>query len=364
MCGILGISNRNDHVFAELYDGLLMLQHRGQDASGMVTYNGEFFREKKANGLVKDVFDAAEAETLLGKVGIGHVRYPTAGSLSASEAQPFFVNAPYGIYLVHNGNITNTEEQRSKVTGKYSRHLRTTSDSEIMLNVLADKVADAIKVNGNDDPIRNIFAGVKMMMERIQGAYSVITMIAGVGLLAFRDPHGIRPLSVAQRDAGKNFRVLAAAVHLADAPDRHRCAINFEMQHGSSRHRRSLAVDAPCFPMRGYHVIQLFEFVEKGVDTCASRKKIQVRTRAMMPVRLQCGAATKRHLVQVDQCFEHCRCSFNDLGWLRMNAEGGHVHLGKCKRRVNYSRRLLATLMLWAIPRHILEATHGARETI
>ena len=149
MCGILGISNRNSHVFAELYDGLLMLQHRGQDASGMVTYNGEFFREKKANGLVKDVFDAAEAETLLGKVGIGHVRYPTAGSLSAAEAQPFFVNAPYGIYLVHNGNITNTEEQRSKVTGKYSRHLRTTSDSEIMLNVLADKVADAIKVNGN-----------------------------------------------------------------------------------------------------------------------------------------------------------------------------------------------------------------------
>lgn len=201
MCGILGISNRNSHVFAELYDGLLMLQHRGQDASGMVTYNGEFFREKKANGLVKDVFDAAEAETLLGKVGIGHVRYPTAGSLSAAEAQPFFVNAPYGIYLVHNGNITNTEEQRSKVTSKYGRHLRTTSDSEIMLNVLADKVFDAIKVNGNDNPIRNLFAGVKMMMERVQGAYSVITMIAGVGMLAFRDPHGIRPLSVAKRAA-------------------------------------------------------------------------------------------------------------------------------------------------------------------
>lgn len=201
MCGILGIASRQHEVFAELYDGLLMLQHRGQDASGIVTYTGEFFRERKANGLVKDVFNASDAETLRGKVGIGHVRYPTAGSLSASEAQPFFVNAPYGIYLVHNGNITNTAEQRDKVTAKYSRHLRTTSDSEILLNVLADKISDSIKVNGTVDPIRNLFAGVKMTMERIQGAYSVICMVAGVGMLAFRDPHGIRPLSIARRDA-------------------------------------------------------------------------------------------------------------------------------------------------------------------
>lgn len=201
MCGILGIASRNEDVFAEIYDGLLMLQHRGQDASGIVTYTGEFFRERKANGLVKDVFNAADAETLTGRIGMGHVRYPTAGSLSATEAQPFFVNAPYGIYLVHNGNITNTEEQREKVTAKYSRHLRTTSDSEVLLNVLADKVADAIKVNGNADPVRNLFAGVKMTMERIQGAYSVICLVAGVGMLAFRDPRGIRPLSVARREA-------------------------------------------------------------------------------------------------------------------------------------------------------------------
>lgn len=201
MCGILGIASRDHEVFAEIYDGLLMLQHRGQDASGIVTYNGEYFRERKENGLVKDVFNASHAETLRGNIGMGHVRYPTAGSLSAAEAQPFFVNAPYGIYLVHNGNITNTVEQREKVTAKYSRHLRTTSDSEILLNVLADKVSDAIKVNGTGDPIRNLFAGVKMTMERIQGAYSVICMVAGVGMLAFRDPHGIRPLSVARRDA-------------------------------------------------------------------------------------------------------------------------------------------------------------------
>ncbi|KCV81754.1 amidophosphoribosyltransferase [Actibacterium atlanticum] len=201
MCGILGIASRDHEVFAEIYDGLLMLQHRGQDASGIVTYNGEYFRERKENGLVKDVFDASNAETLRGNIGMGHVRYPTAGSLSASEAQPFFVNAPYGIYLVHNGNITNTAEQREKVTAKYSRHLRTTSDSEILLNVLADKISDAIKVNGTAEPIRNVFAGVKMTMERIQGAYSVICLIAGVGMLAFRDPNGIRPLSVARRDA-------------------------------------------------------------------------------------------------------------------------------------------------------------------
>ena len=204
MCGILGIASRTNDVYAEIYDGLLMLQHRGQDASGIVTYNGEFFRERKANGLVKDVFNTSDAETLLGKIGMGHVRYPTAGSLSATEAQPFFVNAPYGIYLVHNGNITNTNNQREKVTAKYSRHLRTTSDSEVLLNVLADKVADAIKANGNADPIRNLFAGVKMTMERIQGAYSVICLVAGVGMLAFRDPYGIRPLSVAKREVPSN----------------------------------------------------------------------------------------------------------------------------------------------------------------
>ena len=199
MCGILGIANQSQPAFPELYDGLLMLQHRGQDASGMVTHDGEFFRERKANGLVKDVFTSADAETLRGKVGIGHCRYPTAGSLSAAEAQPFFVNAPYGITLVHNGNITNTAEQRKKVKGKYSRHLRTDSDSEILLNVLADKIGDAIKVMGTSDPKQTVFAGVKMTMERVQGAYSVVALVDGVGMLAFRDPHGIRPLSVAER---------------------------------------------------------------------------------------------------------------------------------------------------------------------
>ena len=202
MCGILGLSNREQEVFPELYDGLLMLQHRGQDAAGIVTYNGTFFHEHKDNGLVKDVFHSGHAKILRGNVGLGHVRYPTAGSLSAKEAQPFFVNAPYGIYLIHNGNLTNTEQQRAKVQGKYRRHLRTTSDSEVLLNVLADKIADSIKINGNDDPRKNVFEGVKLTMERVKGAYSVIAMVDGVGLLAFRDPNGIRPLSMGQRAAG------------------------------------------------------------------------------------------------------------------------------------------------------------------
>lgn len=202
MCGILGLSNREQEVFPELYDGLLMLQHRGQDAAGIVTYNGQFFHEHKDNGLVKDVFNKSHAKILRGTVGLGHVRYPTAGSLSAKEAQPFFVNAPYGIYLIHNGNLTNTEQQRAKVQGKYRRHLRTTSDSEVLLNVLANKIADSIKEHGVEDPLKNVFEGVRMTMQRVEGAYSVIAMIDGVGLLAFRDPNGIRPLSMGVRPAG------------------------------------------------------------------------------------------------------------------------------------------------------------------
>lgn len=202
MCGILGLANREQEVFPELYDGLLMLQHRGQDAAGIVTYNGQTFHEHKDNGLVKDVFKGRHAEILRGHMGLGHVRYPTAGSLSAKEAQPFFVNAPYGIYLIHNGNLTNAEEQGAKVKGKYRRHLRTKSDSEVLLNVLADKIADSIKQRGTDDPIANVFDGVKLTMERVKGAYTVIALVDGVGLLAFRDPKGIRPLSLGQRTPG------------------------------------------------------------------------------------------------------------------------------------------------------------------
>lgn len=144
MCGIIGVYKRDGPVAVELYEGLLMLQHRGQDSAGMVTTDWEKFREHKENGLVKDVFaDQSLLDKMRGHVGIGHVRYPTAGSSSAQEAQPFFVNSPLGIYLIHNGNLTNTDELRAMLNGSrsfFNRHLKTSSDSEVLLNIFADEI--------------------------------------------------------------------------------------------------------------------------------------------------------------------------------------------------------------------------------
>jgi amidophosphoribosyltransferase len=144
MCGIIGVHKFTGNANVEIYEGLLMLQHRGQDSAGMVTTDGYKFHEYKANGLVKDVFNNQELlNTLDGSVGIGHVRYPTAGTASAQEAQPFFVNSPLGIYLIHNGNLTNTAELRKMLessTSFFNRHLRTTSDSEVLLNIFADEI--------------------------------------------------------------------------------------------------------------------------------------------------------------------------------------------------------------------------------
>ncbi|MCK5461305.1 amidophosphoribosyltransferase [Candidatus Gracilibacteria bacterium] len=199
MCGIIGISKRKDSCFTEIYDGLLMLQHRGQDAAGIVTFDDEFFYEKKNSGLIKDVFKYADIQELKGKVGLGHVRYPTAGSLNAKEAQPFFVNAPFGIYLVHNGNLTNTNDLREKIQKTYCRHLRTKSDSEILLNVFADQIYKVQKENPELDDIKTIFKATKQTMHRVQGAYSIISIIDKVGLFAFRDKAGIRPLVLGKR---------------------------------------------------------------------------------------------------------------------------------------------------------------------
>ncbi len=203
MCGIVGIINQENEVFPELYDSLLMLQHRGQDAAGMVSFDGEFFHERKSNGLVKDVFQSHHSERLRGYSGLGHVRYPTAGTLSAKEAQPFFVNAPFGIYLIHNGNLTNTEILREKIQKNYRRHLRTKSDSEVLLNIFADKVYCAQKHDANISEKEAVFSAAKETMKEIKGAYAVITLIDKVGLMAFRDPHAIRPLSLGKRTTKK-----------------------------------------------------------------------------------------------------------------------------------------------------------------
>ena len=199
MCGIVGIAGFMP-VNQSIYDALTVLQHRGQDAAGIITIDANnCFRLRKANGLVNDVFEARHMQRLQGNMGIGHVRYPTAGSSSASEAQPFYVNSPYGITLAHNGNLTNAHELRKKLFEEKRRHINTTSDSEILLNIFASELD-----NFRHYPLEadNIFAAVAATNRQIRGAYACVAMIIGHGMVAFRDPNGIRPLVLGKRDLG------------------------------------------------------------------------------------------------------------------------------------------------------------------
>lgn len=196
MCGILGIHS-NTPVAQELYDGLMMLQHRGQDAAGMVTFDGKQLHIKKGDGLASEVFKMEDLLRLRGNIGMAHVRYPTAGTYDSAEAQPFYVNAPFGIALIHNGNLTNAHELRKEVVEKNHRHLNTQSDSEILLNVLAYEI-EALRVR-NLKP-EDIFMGMEKVYKRVKGGYAVIALIAGHGLLAFRDPNAIRPLVMGTRE--------------------------------------------------------------------------------------------------------------------------------------------------------------------
>jgi amidophosphoribosyltransferase len=214
MCGIVGIAGFMP-VNQSIYDALTVLQHRGQDAAGIVTidaHNG--FRLRKANGLVKDVFEARHMQRLQGNMGIGHVRYPTAGSSSASEAQPFYVNSPFGITLAHNGNLTNAHELRQNLFESGRRHVNTTSDSEILLNVLASELDRFPHYPLEAD---NIFTAVAAMHQQLRGAYACVAMIIGHGLLAFRDPNGIRPLVIGKRtleDGRSEYMVASESVAL------------------------------------------------------------------------------------------------------------------------------------------------------
>jgi amidophosphoribosyltransferase len=200
MCGILGISNEKSAI-GELYDGLVALQHRGQDAAGIISSDAGQVFEKKGNGLVRDVFRADDLKQLRGALGIGHVRYPTAGTYSASESQPFFVNSPFGLGLVHNGNLTNTKELRRELIGKEARHLNTSSDSEVLLNIFARELRKQVRQARTPNKLspQQVFAAVKKTMQRVQGSYAAVVLVAGYGLLAFRDPHGIRPLCWGER---------------------------------------------------------------------------------------------------------------------------------------------------------------------
>ncbi|HYN53361.1 MAG TPA: amidophosphoribosyltransferase [Methylotenera sp.] len=213
MCGILGIVGKAP-VNQQLYDGLLVLQHRGQDAAGIVTCDGNTFFMHKNNGLVKDVFQTRHMRSLIGNVGIAHVRYPTAGSSSAAEAQPFYVNSPFGIVLGHNGNLTNSEQLKQEMFRQDLRHINTTSDSEVLLNVLAHEI-EKTSHNAvlNTDMAFDAVAGVH---RRCKGAYAVVAMIANFGLLAFRDPFGIRPLVIgkAETEHGTEYIVASESVAL------------------------------------------------------------------------------------------------------------------------------------------------------
>lgn len=213
MCGIIGIVGNGQLVNQELYDGLTVLQHRGQDAAGIMTYaKGRLF-QRKGNGLVRDVFQERHMRVLQGDMGIAHVRYPTAGTSSEAEAQPFYVNSPYGICLSHNGNLTNAAELKKELFIDDRRHINTRSDSEILLNVLAHELSevDHLKLSAED-----VFAAVRGVHKRCRGAYGVVSMICGVGMLAFRDPNGIRPLvyGVKEGENGRQYMIASESVAL------------------------------------------------------------------------------------------------------------------------------------------------------
>jgi amidophosphoribosyltransferase len=195
MCGIVGLVS-SENVNQEIYDALTVLQHRGQDAAGMVTSDGARLQLRKANGLVRDVFQAHHMARLTGNVGIGHVRYPTAGSASSAEAQPMYVNSPYGIVLAHNGNLTNARQLQADVFREDLRHVNTNSDSEVLLNVFAHELQ---RLRAHRPGPDEIFAAVRAVHARCEGAYAVVAMVIGAGVLAFRDPHGIRPLVYGRR---------------------------------------------------------------------------------------------------------------------------------------------------------------------
>jgi len=213
MCGILGVVAKNP-VNQLLYDGLLVLQHRGQDAAGIVTAEGAAFHMHKGSGMVRDVFRTRNMRALAGFSGIAHTRYPTAGSAwSAAESQPFYVNSPFGIVLGHNGNLTNVEQLKNELFRQDLRHINTSSDSEVLLNVLAHELQEATP-HYKLDPAA-IFAAVSGVHRRCRGAYAVVAMIAGYGLLAFRDPYGIRPLVFGRAETPQGPEYLVASESVA-----------------------------------------------------------------------------------------------------------------------------------------------------
>jgi amidophosphoribosyltransferase len=216
MCGIIGIVAHSP-VNQAIYDGLTVLQHRGQDAAGIITSDGGRLHLRKNNGLVRDVFHTRHMLQLHGNMGIGHVRYPTAGCESSAEAQPFYVNSPYGISLAHNGNLTNSNKLKQELFQEDLRQINTDSDSEVLLNVFAHELQQHGKLRMEVD---DVFKAVAAVHKRCQGAYAAVVMVTGYGVVAFRDPYGIRPLVYGKQETprGTNYMMASESVAL-DALD-------------------------------------------------------------------------------------------------------------------------------------------------
>jgi amidophosphoribosyltransferase len=211
MCGIVGIVGKGP-VNQAIYDALTVLQHRGQDAAGIATWGEDGLNVHKSNGLVRDVFRHRHMMSLTGNVGMGHIRYPTAGGAESSEAQPFYVNSPYGICLAHNGNLTNYDELAELLTRQDRRHLNTNSDSEVLLNVFAHELQS--RVNGRPTS-EQIFDAVEAVHNRCSGGYAVVAMIIGFGIVAFRDPNGIRPIVIGHRETSTGDEYMVASESVA-----------------------------------------------------------------------------------------------------------------------------------------------------
>ena len=215
MCGVVGIIGQSQ-INQDIYDALLILQHRGQDAAGMAVSLDDRLALRKANGLVKEVFQEKHMSKVRGNMGVGHVRYPTAGTANPAEAQPMYVNSPCGISLAHNGNLTNSKDLKSTITTSYRRHLATESDSEVLLNVLAHELQNN---EGDFTEPSSVFNAVAAVHRQCIGAYAVVAMIMGGGILGFRDPRGIRPLVVGRRQAaesGKTEFMIASETAVLD----------------------------------------------------------------------------------------------------------------------------------------------------
>lgn len=210
MCGIAGIM-AHESVNQLLFDSLTVLQHRGQDAAGIMTCDKGRFYLRKSNGLARDVFRTRHMKNLIGNMGIGHVRYPTAGSSTEAESQPFYVNSPYGIALAHNGNLTNSEALSDEVFRADLRHINTNSDSEVLLNVFAHELSKQGMSLTPDD----IFAAIGRLYERCEGGYAAVAMISGYGLVGFRDPNAIRPIVIGQRETAQGMEYMIASESVA-----------------------------------------------------------------------------------------------------------------------------------------------------